>query len=73
MTNEGYATQIEKLKISNQEAAERLEAYRGGDAKQVTEEEVDKVKADYAKYQKFWRVRRRACLEIADMICDSVD
>jgi len=31
------------------------------------------VKSDYGKYQKFWRVRRRACLEIVDMICDSVD
>ena len=31
------------------------------------------MKSDYGKHQKFWRVRRRACLEIVDMICDSVD
>jgi hypothetical protein len=44
-----------------------------GGIKQVTEEEVEEVKEDYTKYQKHWRVRRRACLEITDMICDSVD
>ena len=31
------------------------------------------MKADYTKYQKFWRMRRRACLEITDMVCESVD
>jgi hypothetical protein len=41
--------------------------------KQVTEEEVEEVKNDYSKYQKHWRARRRACIEITDMICDSVD
>ena len=40
---------------------------------QVTEEEVDQVKNDYVKFQKFWRTRRRAAHDIADMICDSVD
>ena len=39
----------------------------------VTEEEIQSVKQDYLKYQKHWRVRRRACLEIVDMISDSVD
>ena len=39
----------------------------------MTEEEVDRVKNDYNRYQKAWRVRRRACHEIVDMICDSAD
>ena len=31
------------------------------------------MKNDYIKFQKFWRTRRRAAHDIADMICDSVD
>ena len=73
MTNASYTAQIEKLKASNAEAEARLHAYTSEGAQQVTEEEVNQVKASYEKYQKFWRARRRACLEIADMICESVD
>ena len=73
MTNQGYKDKIEQLKEKNKEAETRLKGYQEGGMKQVTEEEVDKVKSDYAKHQKFWRLRRRACLEIVDMICDSVD
>ena len=50
-----------------------LNAYKTGGIKQVTEEEVEEVKTDYVKYQKHWRLRRRACIEIVDIICDSVD
>ena len=31
------------------------------------------MKNDYQKYQKYWRQRKRACHEIVDMICDSMD
>lgn len=73
MTNVGYVEQIEKLTALNEESKTRLEAYQEGGAAQVTEEEVDQVKNDYVKFQKFWRTRRRAAHDIADMICDSVD
>ena len=73
MTNVVYSEQIEMLGKRNAEAEAKLQAYTGEGAKQVTEEEVDRVKSGYEKYQKYWRVRRRACHEIVDMICDSVD
>lgn len=73
MTNETYVEQIGKMKASNAEAEAKLHSYTSEGAKQVTEEEVDEVKQGYEKYQKYWRMRRRACLEIVDMICDSVD
>lgn len=73
MTNKTYMDNIEQLKVHNKEAEERLQAYRDGGQVMVTEDEVDQVKKDYEKYQKHWRVRRRATLEIVDMICESVD
>jgi len=47
--------------------------YQEGGMVMVTEEEVNEVKTDFTKYHKFWRERRRACIEIVDMICESVD
>lgn len=73
LSNEQLAAEIESLKRINVAAETALNAYRSGGIKQVTEEEVNEVKTDYSKYQKHWRTRRRACLEIVDMICDSVD
>lgn len=73
MTNKTYIDNIEQLKMHNKEAEERLQAYRDGGQIMVTEDEVDQVKKDYENYQKHWRVRRRATLEIVDMICESVD
>lgn len=73
MSNEQYVAEIESLKTMNLAAEQALSAYVSGGIKQVTEEEVEEVKSDYTKYQKHWRTRRRACFEITDMICDSVD
>ena len=73
MTNERYFDEIAKLKSANAEAEVTLKGYTDGGIKMVTEEEVQQVKTDYNNYQKHWRVRRRACFEIVDMICDSVD
>ena len=73
MTNETYKKEIDSLKALNIAADCALNAYVTGGVKQVTEEEVEEVKNDYTKYQKHWRMRRRACYEIVDMICDSVN
>lgn len=73
MTNESFISSIAKIKESNAEAEARLAAYVEGGIKQVTEEEVEQVKNDYQKYQKYWRVRRKACHEIVDMVGESCD
>jgi hypothetical protein len=57
----------------NAVAQQALDAYESGGIKQVTEEEVEEVKTDYEKYQKHWRSRRRACLDIVNMICENLD
>ena len=62
-----------KLKESNIAKEKKLSDFQGGSIAQVTEEEVVQVKADYVRYHKEWRVRRRICLEIVDMISESVD
>ena len=64
---------LEKLKESNLAKEKQLGEFQGGSIAQVTEEEVDQVKADYVRYHKEWRLRRRTCLEIVDMISESVD
>ena len=73
MTNETLATSIERIKVENSEKEERLRAYEEGGVVMVTEEEVNEVKQSFTKYLKFWRERRRGCIEIVDMICESVD
>ena len=73
MTNEQLINDIARLKASNLEKENILKEYNDGGKEMVTEEEIQSVKQDYLKYQKHWRVRRRACLEIVDMISDSVD
>jgi hypothetical protein len=39
----------------------------------VSEEEVNQVKTDYNKWVKQWRLRRKACLEVIDAICEMTD
>jgi hypothetical protein len=39
----------------------------------VSEDEVNQVKTDYNKWVKQWRLRRKACLEVIDAICEMTD
>lgn len=73
MTNEQLINDIARLRASNLEKEAILKEYTDGGKELVTEEDIQAVKHDYLKYQKHWRVRRRECLAIVDMIADSVD
>lgn len=50
MSNQQYELEISQLKSLNLAAEQALNAYVTGGVKQVTEEEVEEVKMDYAKY-----------------------
>ena len=50
MSNQQYELEISQLKSLNLAAEQALNAYATGGVKQVTEEEVEEVKMDYAKY-----------------------
>jgi hypothetical protein len=39
----------------------------------ISEEEINIAKTDLLKYGNEWRKRKRACMEIIDMICESAD
>lgn len=39
----------------------------------VSEEEIEKAKKDVAKYCTEWRKRKRGCMDIMDMISESMD
>ena len=55
-----------------EQLTKKLAVYQDGGV-QVTEEEVESVKIGYNNWQKHWRMRRKACLEVVDMICEGAD
>lgn len=73
LSNKALLEKLAKLKEDNIAREKQLSDFQGGSVVQVSEEEVDQVKVDFARYHKEWRVRRRACFEIVDMISESVD
>lgn len=39
----------------------------------VSEEEVNKAKSEITKYGNEWKKRKKACMEIIDIICENAD
>lgn len=59
------------MEVKTAAQTDKLVSYEGGN--QVTEEEVVAVKNKYNAALKEWRVRRKACLEVVDGICEMMD
>lgn len=49
------------------------EVYEQGKAKMISEEDINKARQDLVKYANEWRKRKRGCMDILDMICESAD
>ena len=39
----------------------------------ISEEEVNKARMDLVRYGNEWKKRKRGCMDIVDMICESAD
>ncbi len=39
----------------------------------ISEEEINQARHDLVRYGNEWKKRKRACMEILDMICESAD
>lgn len=52
---------------------ERVQVYKDGDFKMISEEEVATAKKDLLKYGNEWKKRKRNCNDIIDAICEGAD
>jgi hypothetical protein len=71
LTTEQLDTFTKELRAKITDLKSKLNGYQG--QKSFSEEEVLQVKNTYNNQLKEWRVRRKACFEVIDMICDGMD
>lgn len=61
------------MKQQNAQMGFKLEKYEAGAVKLVSEEDIEKGRKEMGRYCQEWRKRKRACMEIIDMISESAD
>ena len=51
----------------------RLQVYESGNFKMMSAEDLEKSKKELLKFGNEWKKRKRACMEIVDVISESAD
>ena len=73
LTNEQIEEELARLEKKNKEMQGTLNGFKAKDVKIVTEEEMQKAETRLKKYQTEWRKRKRGCMDILDIISESMD
>lgn len=73
LNNTQLRAELERLKKQNADMGVKLEKYEAGAVKLVSEDDIEKGKKEMVRQCQEWRKRKRACMEIVDMISESAD
>ncbi|CAG8476162.1 13303_t:CDS:2 [Ambispora gerdemannii] len=72
LTNEQMEKELNNLNEENAKYEERLKELRSG-TRQVSREEKENIDTAYERNRKFWKERKRMCMDILDPMCESME